>query len=67
MTLVQEAVCAGARKRQACSAIGLAARTVERWSKPGNVEDRRGPPRHPLPNQLSAAERGRVLVTLNSE
>lgn len=67
MSLVEEAVAAGARQEEAAQALGIAARTVKRWAEQGPEGDdqRRGP--HTTPgNKLSPAERQRVLEVVNS-
>jgi putative transposase len=50
----------------ACRAIGISARTIERWRKqPGSEDGRCGPHRRP-PNALSAIEEAQVLSVLTS-
>ncbi len=63
LELVDEAVRCGARQRRACEAVGLSERSLQRW-RPGG-EDRRHGPHRPPPNKLAAAERQRVLETVN--
>ena len=68
MSLVQEAVGAGARQEAAAGILGLKARTLQRWrqqSVEGDEDKRRGPLTEPT-NKLSAAEREEVLLTANS-
>jgi transposase InsO family protein len=67
IALIDEAVAAGARKARACEALGLSLRTVQRWSRDGEVsEDRRPSAERPTPpNALSAAERAAVLEVCN--
>lgn len=63
MTLLDQAVAAGARLARACEVLGISLRTVQRWRH--HPEDRR---RHALrepANKLSAAEREAVLVVAN--
>ena len=64
--LVDEAVRTGARFRPACELLGLSARTVQRWKAEGVRDDRRAGPKTTPGNKLSAAERKRVLDTLNA-
>jgi transposase InsO family protein len=64
--LVQQSVDAGARRERACAVLGLDVRTLQRWKRQGLGEDGRSGPRKPPPNQLSAAERARVLALSNS-
>jgi putative transposase len=61
--LIQEAVQAGARRAQACAALGLSVRTYQRWIREGEVKvDGRPLAKRPEPqNKLSAEERARVL------
>lgn len=64
ISLIGEAVLAGARKFMACETLDLEIRTVERWEL--NLEDgRRGPHNSPS-NALSEEERARVLTIANS-
>lgn len=69
LTLIDEAVAAGARLSRACAVLQLATRTVERWREQGpqGGDDRRQGPRTPPHNKLSEAERRRVLEVINSE
>jgi putative transposase len=65
--LVEEAVGRGARREAAAQTLGLSPRTLERWRREGTVgEDRRRGPKSAPPNQLSEAERTRVLELVNS-
>ena len=62
--LVEEAVAAGARVAKACDAIGLPARTLQRWvHRP--VDGRRGP-RHRPANQLTQPERVKIVEVATS-
>jgi transposase InsO family protein len=60
LKLVQEAVDSGARREVASDAIGLAARTLERW-RVGEPDDCRQGPKTTPRNKLSAEERSEVL------
>jgi len=63
---VEKAVAAGARRRPACALLGLSARTLERWRARGALrEDGRRTRVQVARNQLSAAERERVLALAN--
>jgi putative transposase len=62
--LVEEAVAGGARFAAACAAIGLPARTLQRWVHQP-VDGRRGP-RHQPANQLTARERAKVVEVATS-
>ncbi len=61
--LVKEARKSGARIAQACVALGMSARTLQRWSQRGeSVPDGRPTAVRPAPgNKLSEAERLRIL------
>lgn len=58
--LVEEAVASGARLERACMAIGLRARTLQRWS--GRDEDGRHGPRHTPANALTTAQRAAIIA-----
>jgi len=61
MTLVQEAVDAGARQHKACLRVGISERTYQRWQQ--TPEDRRPTAARPVPkNKLSAEEEQQVLA-----
>ena len=62
--LVEEAVANGARLSISCTALGLTARTLQRWvSRP--VDGRRGPNHDPA-NKLSERERRKVVEVATS-
>lgn len=60
LTLVEEAVAAGARRATAASEAGLDPRTLERW-RAGAGDDERCGPRTVPRNKLSTSERERVV------
>ncbi len=64
--LIDEAVTAGARLRNACELLGLDPRTVQRWKRRGIGEDRRAGPKTPPRNKLSTKERAHALEIMNS-
>jgi transposase InsO family protein len=67
LSLLKEAVDAGARQSRACEVIGLPARTLQRWRQSPDQGDRR-PLRVQSPsNCLTQLERERILKTVNSE
>ena len=66
LSLIDEAVAAGARQAPAAELLGLDPRTVGRWRTRGTFEDLRRGPDTPPSNQLSDEERQRVLDILNS-
>lgn len=63
VSLIHQAVEAGARKHLACAEIGITLRTLERWTAGGLVQaDRRPTALRPEPaNKLSETERATVL------
>lgn len=62
--LVDEAIADGARREAACAAIGLCARSLERW-RGGKLEDQRRGPKTAPANKLTAKERELVLKIVN--
>lgn len=68
MSLVAEAVEAGARQERAAEVLGLRARTLQRWrtqdAEKGGEDRRRGPQTEPA-NKLSTEERESVVETVN--
>lgn len=68
MSLVAEAVVAGARQDRACKVIDLSYRTLQRWQADLSTVGDRRPARVQKPNnQLSALERQQVLAMANSD
>ncbi len=57
---------AGAREAKACEVLGISARTFQRWRSQKIGEDRRSGPKTTPANKLSAAERRKLLKTVNS-
>ena len=67
ITLVNDAIAAGARQDRACGAISLSERTLQRWQRDQCRGDQR-PMRVQAPkNRLSQSERQTVLAVANSE
>ena len=67
ITLVSEAIAAGARQDRTCAAISLSERTLQRWQRDRFRGDQR-PIRVQTPkNRLSLLERVRLLTIANSE
>ena len=67
MTLIAEAIAAGARQGPACAAISLSQRTLQRWQSDKPRGDQR-PMRLQAPkNKLSEQERERLLSVVNSD
>ena len=69
ISLVNEAITAGARRAKACSELQISERTVRRWTKDGEVRpDQRPLVARPEPaNKLSPLERKAVLDVCNSK
>lgn len=66
MSLVTEAVRAGARQSAACRVIGVSARTLQRWREaPFGGEDRRRGPQTPVAHRLSEAEKNAAVALAN--
>lgn len=67
MKLINEAVHAGARKWRACEEAGVSIRTLQRWTRTGQVaEDQRPNIDRPAPaNKLSDEERTCIINTCN--
>lgn len=65
MTIVQQALEAGARLEKACQVVGISTRTFQRWRGQG-TEDQRAGPKSPPANKLTKAERAAVFETINS-
>lgn len=67
ITLIDEAVRAGARQSQACVMLGLSCRTLRRWrSAQTLVDQRKGATHKPSANALSSEEKEAILVVCNS-
>lgn len=64
--MIQAACKAGSRRKPACELLSVTLRTLERWQREESFEDKRcGPITRPA-NQLTEAERTRVLEIANS-
>lgn len=66
LELIAEAQAAGARLARACDLLGISARSVERWRRDPEVEDRRCGPHHRPSNALGPAEEAQVITVLTS-
>jgi transposase InsO family protein len=66
LAALHEAQQAGARLHAACPVIGVSARTVQRWTRHPDADDRRCGPRHRPGNALSAREETQVLALITS-
>lgn len=69
ISLINEAVTAGAGRAKACSELEISVRTLRRWTKDGEVRPDQRPlvPRPEPANALSAAERAAVLDVCKSK
>jgi len=69
VSLITEAVTAGARRAKACSELEISERTLRRWTVGGQTRPDQRPlvPRPKPANALSAAERAAVLDVCNSK
>jgi transposase InsO family protein len=66
LTAITQAQAAGARLAQACRIAGISARSIERWRRDPDGDDRRqGPQRRPR-NALSSTEETLILSVLTS-
>ncbi len=68
VTLIDEAVTAGARKKQACELLEISVRTYQRWIKGGNVKaDGRSEAERPQPSHaFTEEEKQDILAILNN-
>ena len=67
VSLINEAVDAGARCFKACAVLRISMRTFKRWTKGEKLEDQRQFPQHKPANKLSLSERNQLLSICNSE
>jgi len=66
VTLLDEAMLAGARQKPACAVLGLSVRTVQRWQEEDTVtSDQRLYRRFEPVNKLNDAQRSEVLAVAN--
>lgn len=67
ITLIDEAVSAGARQSRACAVLGLSCRTLRRWrSAPTLVDQRKGATRKAGAHALGRQEKEAILAACNS-
>ena len=64
--LVDEAVDCGARRNKACKMLGISVRTLQRWEKEPEKEDRRQGPNSKPENALSEAEKMLIIAVATS-
>lgn len=66
ISLIDEAVRAGARAWRACAVAGISCRTLRRWRLADTLVDRRkGAARAPSPRELTPEDRERILKVCN--
>lgn len=67
ITLIDEAVTAGARRHKACEVVGITCRTLRRWRNVDTlVDQRQQPTARDCPHALTAVEKARILAVCNS-
>ena len=66
ITLITEAIRAGARQKDACAVLQIDPRTLQRWKAQGGGEDRRAGPKSAPRNRLSEKERRSIETLLCS-
>jgi putative transposase len=64
--LIQETHDAGCRTKKACEMLGIDIRTLQRWQKGNNHEDKRHGSHTQPANKLTDIERSRILQVANS-
>ena len=67
ISLIDEAVAAGARCWKACEVLGISPRTLRRWRRVATLVDGRKGARRHCPQALSDAEKEEILAVCNSE
>ena len=65
IALISEARAHGARQAQACSIIGISAKTLRSWMCDGNPQDGRIEAKHKPANKLTEVERQRIIRICN--
>jgi putative transposase len=66
ITMIDQAVCSGARQSMACKIVGLSLRTVQRWRLAGSADDGRTTRVQQPSNAMTAAERQEILAIVVS-
>lgn len=65
LSLIDEAVQAGARQHKACAVLGITCRTLRRWRRREELTDqRKGATKH-CPHALSTAEKAAIVAVCN--
>lgn len=65
IVLIDQARAAGARQSEACSMVGISAKTYQRWTRTEQMKGRRLEPTHKPGNKLSEWERQQLLKVAN--
>lgn len=65
VSMIREAVEAGARKNKACEVLEVSVRTIQRWEHEGGLEDGRKGASRRVANKLSEAEKEEILKVCN--
>ena len=65
LTIIDNAVAAGARLKKAANILGLSARTILRWRQSETGEDKRNGPASEPANKLNEQERMRIIEVAN--
>jgi len=65
IALIEQARASGARQSLACKALGISAKTLQRWVRPENQKDGRLDAQHVPKNKLTALERQRIIKVAN--
>lgn len=66
MTLIDEAVTAGARRHKACEVLGITGRTLRRWRAAKSLADGRKGAIRACPHALSDEEKEQIVTVCNS-
>jgi len=67
VTLIHDAVDAGARRHKACGVLYISVRTLQRWEEEDGLEDRRKYVERIPANKLTVQEREQILAVCNEE
>src|SRR5690625_7868377 len=67
ISLIEEAVLAGAREHKACQELGISQRTLQRWRKPKSPQGDLRPQtnRKPTPHKLRPLQEQQIIETIN--
>src|SRR5699024_4119845 len=65
LSLITEAIDAGARQREACRIVGITERTLQRWRREHGGQDARRGPNSPVEHRLSEVEKDAAMALAN--